>query len=257
MRAASGSSSRSPRPSVRATGRNDEARVGDGGELNVDDAVGELVGDLVRQRESQASLADPAGTRDREQAYVLAVEELAQGCQLLPAADQLRRRDGTDQRPTGRIDRLGIRSTGGLGTPRERDARRLDQLATARVARRGRLRQRLRDHFVEPGGQLVAPLADRGGASSRWPYITASSGAPPKRRLARQALVEHAAQRVDVGAVVDFAALDLLGGDGVERAHHLPVGGEAAVGAPTSQFRSRRGSSARRRPGSRSARSTT
>ncbi len=46
-------------------GRHDECRVGDGGEHDGDDAVGELVRDLVRQRESYTSLADSARTRDR------------------------------------------------------------------------------------------------------------------------------------------------------------------------------------------------
>ena len=43
----------------------------------------------------------------------------------------------------------------------------------------------------------------------------------PERRLAGQALVEHAAQRVEVGAEVDRLASDLLGGGVVDRAQEL------------------------------------
>ncbi len=45
----------------------------------------------------------------------------------------------------------------------------------------------------------------------------------PERRLAREAFVEHAAERVDVGASVDVVAGDLLGRDVVDRPHQVAV----------------------------------
>ncbi len=48
-------------------GRNDQVWVVDGSEGHGDDAVGEVVRDLVRYRERQASLADATRARDREQ----------------------------------------------------------------------------------------------------------------------------------------------------------------------------------------------
>jgi hypothetical protein len=80
-------------------GRNDEARVGNGGEWNGDDAVGELVRYVVRYRKRQASLTDSACARDREQPHLLGAEELPQGRNLFPAADKLRRLDREGAHP--------------------------------------------------------------------------------------------------------------------------------------------------------------
>ena len=49
-------------------------------------------------------------------------------------------------------------------------------------------------------------------------HSVATSVVALERRLAGQALVQHAAERVDVGARVDRLAADLLGRDVVERA---------------------------------------
>ena len=48
-------------------------------------------------------------------------------------------------------------------------------------------------------------------------------------QLARQRLVEQAAERVHVGAAVDRIAADLLGCDVVHRAHELAVGGRTVA----------------------------
>ena len=122
-----------------------------------------------------------------------------------------------------------------LGDP-ERLAGVLDQLAAGRVALGGLLGERLGQHLLEPrqdGRRLLEVGVERGGV-----------GAAPERRLAGQALVEQAAERVDVGAAVDLLAADLLGGDVVGGAERL---GRRRAGAPR-----RRGSgSGRSRPGRR------
>src|SRR4029453_7015183 len=58
-----------------------------------------------------------------------------------------------------------------------------------------------------------------------------------ERGVAGEALVEHAAQRVDVGTGVDGFGADLLGGDVVHRADEVPGGGlpghrRGALGEP-------------------------
>ena len=54
-----------------------------------------------------------------------------------------------------------------------------------------------------------------------------------ERRLSGDALIEHAAERVDVCPPVDLATGDLLGCDVVDRAHQPPVGAAAGlVGQP-------------------------
>ena len=50
-----------------------------------------------------------------------------------------------------------------------------------------------------------------------------------KRRRPRQALVQHAGERVTVGAGVDVLTADLLRGDVVERPHYLPGLGRVAA----------------------------
>ena len=51
-----------------------------------------------------------------------------------------------------------------------------------------------------------------------------------ERALSCQALVEHATERIDVGAPVDLPARDLLGRDVVEGADEAAVAGQAAHG---------------------------
>ena len=51
---------------------------------------------------------------------------------------------------------------------------------------------------------------------------------PLERALSGQTFVEHAAERVDIGAAVDRTTSDLLGRDVVERADEAAVAGQAA-----------------------------
>ena len=62
-----------------------------------------------------------------------------------------------------------------------------------------------------------------GGSCSRCAQATASRESLPERRLAGQALVQQAAERVHVRAAVDRLAFDLLGGDVRRRAERAPV----------------------------------
>ena len=68
----------------------------------------------------------------------------------------------------------------------------------------------------------------RGGGSFRWAKTTESSLSRSKGRAPAEALEEDAAERVDVGAAVDVAALDLLGRDVVDGADEASVGRQAA-----------------------------
>jgi hypothetical protein len=54
-------------------------------------------------------------------------------------------------------------------------------------------------------------------------------GAPRERHLAREALEEHAPQRVQIGAAIDLVAPDLLGSDVIDRPDHLPAGRRPAT----------------------------
>ena len=90
----------------------------------------------------------------------------------------------------------------------------LDQLGAAPEAVVLLLRQPLAQHLVERGqaGQ------DRGLLLHVRPHRLGLVGTP-ERRLARKALVEHAGERVAVGAAVHRLPADLLGRQVVERAH--------------------------------------
>ncbi len=88
-----------------------------------------------------------------------------------------------------------------------------DEFAAGGVAVGRFLREGFGEYFLEAGqgGRVVFELGEQGGGV----------GAAAERRLAGEALVEEAAERVDVGAAVDLFAADLLGGDvvgGAERA---------------------------------------
>ncbi len=119
---------------------------------------------------------------------------------------------GGDQRDPdgGHSDGPGVAFR--LGDP-ERLAGVGDELAAGRVAVGGVLREGFGEYLLEAGqgGRVVFELGEQGGGV----------GAAAERRLAGEALVEEAAERVDVGAAVDLFAADLLGGDvvgGAERA---------------------------------------
>ena len=68
----------------------------------------------------------------------------------------------------------------------------------------------------------------RGGGSFRCAKTTESSESRVERTHAGEALEEHAAERIDVGARVDRPALDLLGRDVVDRADEAAVARQAA-----------------------------
>ena len=84
------------------------------------------------------------------------------------------------------------------------------ELAARRVAIERRLRERLRDHRLERRGQLRRGLRQ---LRRRRVQVRVQDGELRRAmegRRPREALVQHARERVDVGAAVDGAALDLL-----------------------------------------------
>ena len=90
------------------------------------------------------------------------------------------------------------------------------------------LRERARDDAV-PGGRQLGPQL--GQPRRRLVQVREHDrqlALALERPLAREALEEHAAERVDVGAAVDLLAADLLGRDVVDRADEAAVAGEAA-----------------------------
>ena len=115
------------------------------------------------------------------------------------------RRRGVGERP-GRVDH---RARGG------------HQVGAGLEAPLGRLLERLRDHRVEAAGQLRAAGRQPRRVLGQVRVDHRDVGVARERQLAGQAVVEQAAERVDVGARVDPAALDLLGRDVVDRADHV------------------------------------
>ncbi len=91
------------------------------------------------------------------------------------------------------------------------------------VALLGRLGQRPRDHLVELRRQLGPVLAHSRRLGVQVGEHHCDVGVAAERRLPDKALVEHAAERVDVGTSVELLAGDLLGSDVVDRAHQLSV----------------------------------
>ena len=111
---------------------------------------------------------------------------------------------------------------------RERLAGCGDQLAAGREAIVRLLRERLlRRPRRSASGRSGRSAVTSGGGSFRCANTTCELAVALERRRAGQALVEHAAERVDVGARVDGAALDLLGRDVGDRARRSAVAGQA------------------------------
>ena len=111
--------------------------------------------------------------------------------------------------------------------------RRPGELAAARVALLRLLRQRPGDHGVERRRQLRPLRARRRRLRFEVREHDRELRVAPERRLPDEALVEHAAERVDVRPPVDLLAGDLLGGDVVDRAQQMAVVAEPGlVGDP-------------------------
>ena len=110
--------------------------------------------------------------------------------------------------------------------PERRRARRGER-AAAREPVVGRLRHGRRDDGVERRGHPRPDLAGERGLFVHVGVHGRQLALACERRLAGEALEEHAAQGVDVGPRVDRGPLDLLGGDVGDRADEVPVAGEA------------------------------
>ena len=125
--------------------------------------------------------------------------------------------------------------------PRRRHQRRLDE---AQRRTRGRdelpgravappwlLGERAGEHGVELLGELGLRLRGRGRLFVHVCPEKRDVRCPRERRLPGQAFVEDAAERVDVRALVQGVARDLLGGDVLECADDVAGGGDSAQGA--------------------------
>ena len=113
-----------------------------------------------------------------------------------PVADRCR--GGT--RASGRSQPEGV-----LGCRDERGARRI---ALVRP-----LRHRPAEHRVDAVRELAVALLRARRLVLEMRPRHREDGAAPERRLAGQALIEEAAERVDVGSTVDGVSLELLGGE--------------------------------------------
>ena len=94
---------------------------------------------------------------------------------------------------------------------RRHRVRGVHQLRRGREALVPRLRHRARDDTVELLGQVLAHLRQPRRRARQVGVHHRDLGVPLERRPAGEALVEHAAERVDVGASVERQPLDLLG----------------------------------------------
>ena len=92
----------------------------------------------------------------------------------------------------------GGRVGGGRVADTQRIARRGRELARGRVPLVGILGERPRDDRVERGGQLRAPLVERRGRRVHVGVQRRDVGVATVRRRAREALEQHAAERVDI-----------------------------------------------------------
>ena len=117
------------------------------------------------------------------------------------------------------------------------------QLAAGRVAVVGRLRERSREDVVERRRQLGPHVGEPRRRLVQVREDDRELALAVERPLPGKALVEDAAERVDVGAAVDRAALDLLGRHVVDRADEAALAGQAA----RPRRRGGRGRSRRRR----------
>ncbi len=186
--------------------------------------VGRLEARQALERADALGCHTSGGRRPLEHAGLLAhelqVDHLS--CELgldLPQVASVRRRSRCDVReqPARLVDGDGHRG------PRE--------LAAGRVALLGILGERAGDDRVE-GRRKLRPL---GAERRRLPLEVREHDRDVRLalegRLAGEAFVEHAAERVDVGAPVHVLAGDLLGGDVVDRPHEVAVvAGPALVG---------------------------
>ena len=96
----------------------------------------------------------------------------------------------------------------------------------ARVAVLRGLGQAPEHDLVHPGGQVGTRTGQRGRGRGQLGPHDGQALIAPEWRGARQHLERRARQRVGVGAAVHRAALDLLGGQVVQGAEHLPGQGE-------------------------------
>ena len=165
-------------------------------------------------------------------------------------ADRLRRDDepwrrritpaGAARRRPRRLRRRGRPRRPRRAHERRRDRRCARQLAAqrrlarsgerapARIAVARRLRERLRDDRVEAGGNARPHVARPRRRLVHVRVDGGDLGLALERRLPREALEEHAPERVDVGPAVDRAALDLLGRDVRDGADERPLTRQAA-----------------------------
>jgi hypothetical protein len=99
---------------------------------------------------------------------------------------------------------------------------------SARRARGGILFQRSEERLHDPVGKLGAPLARVGRRLGQVGEADLGDTAARKGRVARERLVEDAAERIHVARAGRLLPLDQFGREVVRRPEELAVGGEAS-----------------------------
>ena len=109
-------------------------------------------------------------------------------------------------------------------------SRRIGEITAGIEAIVGQLRERPGDRRVEADAELGQALAGHGRRVLEMGIDGRDLGVARERNLTGEASVEHAPQRVDVGAAVQFLATDLLRGYVVDGPDELSGACDAGAG---------------------------
>ena len=103
-----------------------------------------------------------------------------------------------------------------------------DELSAGLIALVRRLRERDLEHRVERGGQLGPQVGNPGRRIVEMCKEDGQLALPVERARTGQALVEDAAERIDVSTAIDRAPLDLLGRHVIDRPDETALARQAA-----------------------------
>ncbi len=196
----------------RADRRRNQGRVGEPAELDQPHAVAEAVDHRARDLEREPGLSDSARTDERHEP--VAREQLLGARDLLSAPDEARQR----ARQVVRRGRAPDRPERRVGRPRAAEC--MAEVGDGLEAIGRQLCQRAQQRRLDLGGDLGALPPRR---SRLLGHVLRHHGRDRlglERRASDEHVVEHAPERVDVGASVDRLAAALLGRHVGRRAEH-------------------------------------